>query len=115
MYSSIINVKVRCNAFKIWLFLDLEKPRFFVNGNQTTSIHEHTSLQLSCFVDGNPTPNITLIKGTDTIRINESHWFNHSVKSARCADTDTYSCIGASDGFNNTKQRVKISVICKYN
>eukprot|EP00105_Crassostrea_gigas_P034383 XP_019918531.1 PREDICTED: uncharacterized protein LOC105317690 [Crassostrea gigas] len=91
----------------------LEKPRFFVNGNQTTSIYEHTSLQLSCFVDGNPTPNITMIKGTDIIRINKSHWFNHSVKSARCADTDTYSCIGATDGFNNTKQRVEINVICK--
>lgn len=93
----------------------MEKPRFFVNGNQTTSIYEHTSLQLSCFVDGNPTPNITMIKGTDIIRINKSHWFNHSVESARCADTDTYSCIGATDGFNNTKQRVEINVICKYN
>lgn len=95
---------------------DLEKPRFFVNGNQTSSIYEHTRFQLSCFVDGNPTPNITMIKGSDTIRKEEiSNWFNHSVNSARCADTDTYSCIGASNGFDDTKQIIEINVICTYN
>lgn len=47
--------------------------------------------------------NIIMIKGIDIICINESYWFNYSVKLVYCVDIDIYLCIGVFDGFNNIK------------
>lgn len=58
---------------------------------------------MSCLVDGNLMFNIIMIKGIDIICINESYWFNYSVKLVCCVDIDIYLCIGVFDGFNNIK------------
>lgn len=77
------------------------------------TVKENEPLRVACFVDGNPTPTVRLIKGQDEIATNRSpsKWANYT--ATLCGDTDTYICEGSS-GFNSSSQTVNISITCKY-
>lgn len=76
--------------------------------------NENESLRVACFVDGNPTPTVRLIKGQDEIATNRSpsKWANYTAKL--CVDTDKYICEGNSSGFSSSSQMVNINITCKY-
>lgn len=80
-------------------------------------LQEKIPFNVSCLVDGNPIPNVRLIKDSENITTNRenTNWANHTVISAACADTGNYTCAGSSKGFNVSKKTFKINILCKYN
>lgn len=99
--------------------LDLDKPALYKNNSRNSepmwTVKENEPLRVACFVDGNPTPTVRLIKGHNEISNNTNTskvWANYTAK--RCEDTDNYTCEGSSKGFNSNNRTVKINIICKY-
>lgn len=101
------------------LFLDLGKPIIFMNDLMTFNWEEkeHTPLQISCYVDGNPPPTIRLIRGQGTSKTEleekEDKWLNYTIESSQCNDSDNYICAGSSSAFNRTMKVFKVNVFCK--
>nr|XP_022304826.1 uncharacterized protein LOC111111928 [Crassostrea virginica] len=97
----------------------LDNPVVFVNDkngepNHPVEIREGEKLRLSCYVNGNPVPIITLKRedGDSTIlKSTSGDWLNYTT-SARCSDMGTYKCTGISAVFNNTEKLFGINVIC---
>lgn len=79
-------------------------------------LKENITFNVSCLVDGNPIPNVRLIKDSGNIATNRENtkWVNHTVISAGCADTGIYTCSGSSKGFN-VSEKFRINILCKYN
>ncbi|XP_062605647.1 hemicentin-1-like [Saccostrea cucullata] len=96
--------------------LYLSKPVIFLNNsNQTlSSITEGHTLNISCFVEGNPTPTIKLsrvLKG----HINEQqekYWLNYTIAKAQCSDTGTYRCTG-NTSFESKHEELTVNVTCE--
>lgn len=114
-------------------FLDLEKPRIYINGILSSmpikEVKENTLFRFSCFVEGNPTPkiylcysnkslsNVPFIGGSTNIseRIENENWVNYTVGSVQCSNSDNYTCKGSSDTLNTIEEkRIQITVKCKY-
>lgn len=99
--------------------LDLEKPIIFINDVMTSNWEEkqHTPLQISCYVDGNPPPTIRLIRGQGNSKIlleeQVDKWLNYAIESSQCYDSDNYICAGSSSAFNSSTNMFKINVLCK--
>nr|XP_022304273.1 uncharacterized protein LOC111111531 isoform X2 [Crassostrea virginica] len=113
----------RDNKRKHNIFFDvqyLDNPVLFVSDtfeepNHTVKIKEGKEFQISCNVNGNPEPKMTLRKVASDSKINQStsgDWLNHTMKSLQCSDIGTYKCTGMSPGFNNTEKMFRINVTC---
>nr|XP_034322737.1 uncharacterized protein LOC105329042 isoform X1 [Crassostrea gigas] len=95
----------------------LDEPTLYKDSSPNSkpmwTVKENESLRVACFVDGNPTPTVRLIKGQDEIATNRSpsKWANYT--ATLCGDTDKYICEGSSSGFNSSSQTVKINITCK--
>nr|XP_022305641.1 uncharacterized protein LOC111112441 isoform X3 [Crassostrea virginica] len=97
----------------------LDNPVVSVNDkngalNHPVEIKEAEKLRLSCYVNGNPVPDITFKKEDGDSRILQStsgEWLNYAT-SAKCSDIGTYKCRGESTGFNNTEKMFGINVTC---
>jgi hypothetical protein len=97
--------------------LDLSKPVVTVNRRQqdNVSINEGDNLNVMCSVDGEPTPNLSISRGSQEI-ISKSRGprslrvFN---RKARCNDTDTYKCTAKSTGFADKHSEIILNVLCK--
>ncbi|XP_062568082.1 uncharacterized protein LOC134230334, partial [Saccostrea cucullata] len=83
-----------------------------LNAYQTlSSITEGHTLNISCFVEGNPTPTIKLsrvLKG----HINEQqekYWLNYTIAKAQCSDTGTYRCTG-NTSFESKHEELTVNV-----
>uniref|UniRef100_A0A8W8NUD1 Fibronectin type-III domain-containing protein n=1 Tax=Magallana gigas TaxID=29159 RepID=A0A8W8NUD1_MAGGI len=78
---------------------------------------QHTPLQISCYVDGNPPPKIRLIRGQGNSKIifeeQVDKWLNYAIESSQCYDSDNYICAGSSSAFNSSTKMFKINVLCK--
>lgn len=78
---------------------------------------EHTSLQISCYVNGNPPPTIRLIRGhgTSKTKLEEKvdKWLNYTIESSQCYHSDNYMSAGSSSEFNISRTMFKINVLCK--
>nr|XP_022303195.1 uncharacterized protein LOC111110851 isoform X2 [Crassostrea virginica] len=98
----------------------LDNPVVFINDkngepNHSVEIREGGQLRLSCNVNGNPVPKITLQKVASDSKINQStsgDWLNHTMQSLQCSNIGTYKCTGMSPGFNNTEKMFRINVTC---
>ncbi|XP_078329233.1 uncharacterized protein LOC111113634 isoform X1 [Crassostrea virginica] len=89
---------------------EVGKPHYEVQ------IREGDELRLSCYVRGNPVPNIALSKDNGDFRIlqsNRSDRINHTIDSSQCSDMGTYKCTGTSAGFTKREQTFGINVTCK--
>ena len=101
---------------------DLDNPVLFVSDkfeepNHTVKIKEGKEFQISCNVNGNPEPKITLQKDASDSEIKQStsgDWLNYTMKSLQCYNIGTYKCTGMSPGFNNTEKMFRINVTCKF-
>ena len=85
--------------------------------NHPVEIREGGQLRLSCNVNGNPVPKITLQKVASDSKINQStsgDWLNHTMQSLECSNIGTYKCTGMSPGFNDTEKMFRINVSCKF-
>lgn len=97
----------------------LEKPIIFINDvmNIDWEEIEHTSLQISCYVNGNPPPTIRLIRGhgTSKTKLEEkvAKWLNYTIESSQFYHSDNYMCAGSSSEFNISRTMFKINVLCK--
>lgn len=95
----------------------MDRPRLYINDSQANVIfetYEHTMFHLSCFVNGNPVPNIKLTQGSKEIRNQKTgKWLNETIQTS-CSNTDTYTCSGSLDGLNSSEQMVKVNVKCKF-
>ena len=100
---------------------DLDNPIMVVNNkvgesSNAVQISEGEKLRLSCYVNGNPVPIITLKKEASDSIISQSpssDWLNYTT-SSKCSDMGTYKCTGESTKFNNTEKMFGIYVICKF-
>lgn len=103
------------------LTLVLDDPVVFVNEevgkpNHAVQVREGEEVQLSCYVNGNPNPNITLSKESGDSRILQretNDWLNHTMKSSQCSDLGTYKCTGTSTVFTKREKTFEINVTCK--
>ena len=85
--------------------------------NHAVQIREGEELQLDCYVNGNPDPNITLSKESSDSRILQretSDWLNHTMKSSQCSDMGTYKCSGISTVFTKREKTLRINVTCEW-
>nr|XP_022305637.1 uncharacterized protein LOC111112440 isoform X2 [Crassostrea virginica] len=98
----------------------LDNPVVLINNkngepNHPVEIREGGQLRLSCNVNGNPVPKITLQKVAGDSKINQStsgDWLNHTMQSLECSNIGTYKCTGMSPGFNDTEKMFRINVSC---
>lgn len=103
---------------KTHCIIDLDKPALYKNNSRNLepmwTVKENKPLHVACFVDGNPTPTVRLIKGHSEIanNTNNSKWTNYTAKL--CEDTGDYTCEGSSNWFSSHNQTVKIDITCKY-
>lgn len=78
---------------------------------------EHTPLQISCYVDGNPPPTIRLIRGQGNSKTELEEkvdkWLNYTIESSQCYHSDNYMCAGSSSEFSISRKMFKINVFCK--
>ena len=126
IYFEAITLTIICSDIFIFNMLfnvsDLDNPIMFVNdkvgeSSNAVQISEGEKLRLSCYVNGNPVPIITLKKeASDSIILqspSKDWWLNYTT-SSKCSDTGTYKCTGESTKFNNTEKMFGIYVICKF-
>ncbi|XP_061180695.1 uncharacterized protein LOC133189319 [Saccostrea echinata] len=85
------------------------KPKNALTINETNQVH------LSCFVDGNPTPEVTLRKLTGNRPLVQivNHWLNYTLNMAQCSDTGTFECVGKSTEFGIRIQSFSVNVLCE--
>ncbi|XP_062576168.1 carcinoembryonic antigen-related cell adhesion molecule 5-like, partial [Saccostrea cucullata] len=93
-------------------------PRLYINGkpSDALTINESNQVFLSCFVYGNPIPEITLRKltGNQIYIQNVNHWLNYTlIRWAQCSDTGTFECVGQSTEFGRRNQSFSINVLCE--
>ena len=101
--------------------LELDDPVVFVidevwESNLAVQINEGNELPLSCYVNGNPDPYITLSKeGADSgiLQRKTGDWLNHTIKSSQCSDMGTYKCTGISTVFTKREKTFGINITCK--
>ncbi|XP_061180616.1 uncharacterized protein LOC133189230, partial [Saccostrea echinata] len=88
-----------CKLETITINLDIQylsTPKVFINGlaaSNVSNIPENEPLQLSCLVEGNPVPAVTISRDSaNNVLVNSvGYWSNYaSIEKAQCADTDTY-------------------------
>lgn len=102
-----------------YCFTDIEEIRLYINDTlySNADVSENTSLRISCFVDGNPTPTIRLSRGqshTETkLEEKEGKWLNFTIESTQCSHTDTYKCTWTSAVFGSSYVLFNINVLCK--
>ena len=75
--------------------------------NLAVQINEGNELPLSCYVNGNPDPYITLSKeGADSGIL-------QGKTSVQCSDMGTYKCTGISTVFTKREKTFGINITCK--
>ncbi|XP_061170402.1 uncharacterized protein LOC133179724 [Saccostrea echinata] len=90
--------------------------RVYMNGKpkNALTINETNPVHLSCFVDGNPTPEVTLrrLTGNQILMHIINHWLNYTLNMAQCSDTGTFECVGKSTEFGRRNQSFSVNVLC---
>uniref|UniRef100_K1QI22 Ig-like domain-containing protein n=1 Tax=Magallana gigas TaxID=29159 RepID=K1QI22_MAGGI len=96
----------------------IDDPIIYVNDEWvsdriTVDIQERKPLQLSCFVNGNPTLTVRLGKtqngGTVILSEARDHWSNYSFGTgAQCSDTGTYVCSGQSTDLKTNTRAIDL-------
>lgn len=81
-------------------------------------IREGTTIHVSCFVNGNPTPRVRLSKVQDskTAILSEvtGPWSNYSSdRGMQCSDTGTFDCVGMATVLGTESVKFDINVLCK--
>ncbi|XP_061185144.1 uncharacterized protein LOC133193191 [Saccostrea echinata] len=94
----------------------LTQPKLCINGiaKNMSNVQENSTLELSCYVEGNPSPTIIFSKGSwkQVIR-SFGNWLNYTfVKKAQCSDSNTYRCEGSSDAFPAKSKTLGFTVMC---
>jgi hypothetical protein len=88
-----------------------------VNGQRrdNVGIHEGDDLNVTCSVDGKPTPTLSITRNSreKIIKTNQSISLYVINRKARCKDTDTYRCKANSTGFPDNYTEVTLNVLCK--
>lgn len=90
----------------------------WVSDRITVNIQMRKPLQLSCFVNGNPTPIVRLGKtqngGTVILLEARDHWSNYSFGTgAQCSDTGTYVCSGQSTDLKTNTKAIDVNILCE--
>eukprot|EP00105_Crassostrea_gigas_P018388 XP_011436498.1 PREDICTED: uncharacterized protein LOC105334657 isoform X2 [Crassostrea gigas] len=101
----------------------IDDPIIYVNDEWvsdriTVDIQERKPLQLSCFVNGNPTLTVRLGKtqngGTVILSEARDHWSNYSFGTgAQCSDTGTYVCSGQSTDLKTNTRAIDVNILCE--
>lgn len=101
----------------------IDDPIIYVNDEWvsdriTVNIQERKPLQLSCFVNGNPTLTVRLGKtqngGTVILSEARDHWSNYSFGTgAQCSDTGTYVCSGQSTDLKTKTRAIDVNILCE--
>ncbi|XP_062593256.1 uncharacterized protein LOC134254741 [Saccostrea cucullata] len=97
----------------------LSTPKVYINGvdaANVTDIPENETLQISCLVEGNPVPAVTIKRerGNNLLGNSVDQWLNYtSIKETQCADTDTYICEGTSKEIASKSTIFTMNIICK--
>ncbi|XP_062574000.1 hemicentin-1-like [Saccostrea cucullata] len=96
----------------------LSEPRIYINGflkRNVSDIQESTPLQMSCHVDGNTIPTVTIFRGEGNkiLGKRDDHWFNHTFEKVNCFDTNIYICKGRSNLCSTEETKVSVNVLCK--
>jgi hypothetical protein len=101
------------------LHVDLYKPVVKVDGkreeNVNVTIHERRLLNITCSVDGKPTPTIRVSRNSQEKIMKTSKSVQVLRRNAQCNDTDTYRCTASSKKFRNnvTFTEFALNVLCK--
>ncbi|XP_062606257.1 carcinoembryonic antigen-related cell adhesion molecule 5-like isoform X2 [Saccostrea cucullata] len=95
----------------------LLEPRLYINGKPSNAliINETDHVFLSCFVEGNPIPEVSFLNLTGNQ--NYIHSVNHRVnytliRMVQCSDTGTFECVGQSTEFGKRNQSFSVNVLC---
>ncbi|XP_062602467.1 uncharacterized protein LOC134264193 [Saccostrea cucullata] len=95
----------------------LSIPIIYINGKMQGAVDLKAGypLRLSCFVAGNPLPNVTLKKvgSTNILKTVPQSWLNYpDVERAKCSDTGNYTCEGHSAEFGREDRLFTVNVKC---
>ncbi|XP_062602478.1 uncharacterized protein LOC134264197 isoform X2 [Saccostrea cucullata] len=97
--------------------LYLSKPVIFLNDSNLTrsNIKEGHTLNISCFVEGNPTPTIKLSKVSKrhTNEPRDKYWLNYTIAKAQCSDSGTYRCTGNTSQHGSKHEELTVNVTCE--
>lgn len=103
----------------IWIS-DMDLPFVYISEERRiqADIREGTTLHVSCFVNGNPTPRVRLSKVNDsgTAILSEviGHWLNYSSdRGMQSSDTGTFDCVGMVTVLGTGSVKFDINVLCK--
>ncbi|XP_062617014.1 uncharacterized protein LOC134278740 [Saccostrea cucullata] len=97
----------------------MSTPKVYINGvaaANVTDIPENEPLQISCLVEGNPVPAVTISRdrGNHLLETSVDQWLNYtSITEVQCADTDTYRCTGTSKENPSKSTTFIINIVCK--
>ena len=104
--------------------VDMEFPIFDVYREneiklQTTDVKEGKVLQLSCFVEGNPTPKVQISKvhkSRDIVLLESNgHWSNYSFKrEVTCLDSGVYACSARTEELQSKRNEIFLNILCEY-
>ncbi|XP_048750758.2 uncharacterized protein LOC125662560 [Ostrea edulis] len=92
-----------------------------LNGNvvtgETILAKEGDAVTMNCSARGNPEPEVFIRTGENKriglLGPSSLSWYYHSFASGlRCTNTDSYTCIGINEEFQNTYTTVKMEVAC---
>ncbi|XP_062611431.1 uncharacterized protein LOC134273259 [Saccostrea cucullata] len=94
----------------------LSEPMIYINGflkRNVSDIQEGTLLQMSCHVDGNTIPTVTIYRGKGNMILGkqDDHWFNHTFEKVHCFDTNIFICIGRSNVCSTEETKVPVNVL----
>lgn len=100
--------------------LDMDLQFVYINEEQRiqADIREGTTLHVYCFVNGNPTPRVRLIKvkdsGTSILSEVIGHWLNYSSdRGMQSSDTGTFDCVGMVTVLGTGSVKFDINVLCE--
>ncbi|XP_078329737.1 hemicentin-2-like [Crassostrea virginica] len=84
---------------------------------QTTDVKEGKVLQLSCFVEGNPTPKVQISKvhkSRDIVLLESNgHWSNYSFKrEVTCLDSGVYACSARTEELQSKRNEIFLNILC---
>lgn len=98
----------------------MDLPLVYINEEQRiqADIREGTTLHVSCFVNGNPTPRVRLskVKDSGSAILSEvtGPWSNYSSdRGTQCSDTGAFDCVGMAAGLGTESVKFDINVLCK--
>lgn len=98
----------------------MDLPLVYINEEQRiqADVREGTTLHVSCFVNGNPTPRVRLSKvkdsGSTILSEVTGPWSNYSSDhGTQCSDTGAFDCVGMAAGLGTESVKIDINVLCK--